>query len=87
MSGFRIMAQRCNQCLFGPNKIVSDARRRQILRECARKDSHFICHKATIQDKEVCCRGFYNADPYASNLMRIASRLGVIEIMEEDTTK
>ena len=77
---FKVMAKQCDQCLFSKNKIVSDARKRQVLAECRRTDAHFICHKA---EEDVCCRGFYNANPGASNLMRIASRLGAVEFVKE----
>lgn len=75
---FKVMQERCDQCLFSKNKIVSAARKREVLAECARTDSHFICHKT----KGVCCRGFYDRDPGASNLMRIAGRLGAVEFVE-----
>lgn len=76
---FQVYDQLCNECLFGPNKIVSDSRRRDILQKCAKEDRHFICHKATIRGEEICCAAFYDSDPNRTNLMRIAGRLGVIE--------
>jgi hypothetical protein len=85
MSGFEVAKKRCDQCLFSGAKIVSDERRAEILRNCARDDTHFICHKFTIAedgDSQVCCRGFYDADPAASNLMRIAGRLGAVEFVD-----
>ena len=54
---FEVMAERCDQCLYGPNRIVSKARFNDILADIERKDCHFICHKATIQNRDVCCRG------------------------------
>ena len=81
---FKVMAKQCDQCLFSKNRIVSLARKREVLAECARNDAHFICHKASIAgDQDVCCRGFYDKDPGASNLMRIAGRLGAVEFVKE----
>lgn len=74
---FKVCKNRCAQCLFSKAKIVSNARKREVLAECAQSDSHFICHKT----KDVCCRGFYDRDPGASNLMRIAGRLGAVEFV------
>jgi hypothetical protein len=92
MMGFRVCETRCDQCLFSPDKIVSAERRAEILRTCAQRDTHFICHKWSIaamdtgEDAEdpngignVCCRGFYDMNPEGTNLMRIAHRLGAVE--------
>lgn len=80
--GFKVMAERCNECLFSQSRIVSRARMGQILRDCRRRDAHFICHKATIAgNQNVCCRGFY--DTQSTNFIRIAGRLGVIEFVTE----
>jgi hypothetical protein len=87
--GFKVCAERCDQCLFSKQAIVDNARRRQVLADCARRDTHFVCHKHGVGDDEelhgedVCCRGFYDRDPMATNLMRIAARLGVVEFVEE----
>lgn len=54
---FEIMAERCNQCLYGKNKIVSNKRRAEILKHLNAKDDFFICHKATLAGRIVACRG------------------------------
>lgn len=76
---FQVTERKCSQCLFSPNKIVSDERRRDVLDECRRKDSYFICHKSSIARGEVCCRGFY--DTQNSQMMRIARRLNAVEFV------
>ncbi len=82
---FDVMHTRCDQCLFDPeNRIVSSDRARDVLQSCRRDDTHFICHKATIAGREVCCRGFYDANPMAINLMRIASDLGAVRFVDVD---
>lgn len=65
----------CNQCLFTKNKIVSDARRDSIVRDCLKNDSHFICHKSTIEHGNDVCTGF--AKKYSSQSIRISDRLGL----------
>lgn len=85
-AGFRVAKKRCDECLFSSAKIVDDERREQVLRSCSENDSHFICHKFTVAGEDAsegaCCRGFYDRDPGASNLMRIAGRLGVVEFVD-----
>lgn len=78
---FKVMQEQCSQCLFSKDKIVSNARRKQILTECKRDDSHFICHKT----KDACCRGFFNT--FSTNLIRIAGRLKAIEYVSVETEK
>lgn len=65
---FKVRATRCAECLFGPDKIVSDARRKEVLATCAKKDKHFICHKHA----DVCCRGFF--DTGRSTAVQLATR-------------
>lgn len=82
---FQVCENSCNQCLFSKNRIVSAARVREILAGCARDDTHFVCHKASIAGREVCCRAFY--DTRTTNLIRIAGRLGMIEFVDPATGK
>lgn len=78
---FKVAKECCNQCLFSQNKIVSNARRRNILSDCRKKDNHFICHKFTIAgNQDVCCKGFYETQ--TSQMIRIAQRLNVVEFVE-----
>lgn len=76
---FLVQKQRCDECLFSEAKLVSDERRDEILSECQRLNAHFICHKASIQDQDVCCRGFYDErrDPRS----RLAAELGLAEFV------
>ena len=63
MSGYEVMAQRCSECLYGKDKIVSDERRREILTGVRKDDDWFVCHKATLAGRSVQCRGDYDARP------------------------
>lgn len=78
--GFKVAKERCNECLFSDNKIVSNKRRKQVLDECRSQDAHFVCHKFTIANQEACCKGFY--DSFGTNLIRIAQRLDVVEFVD-----
>lgn len=72
---FKVYEERCPECLFGKDKIVSDSRRKDILETCRKKDSFFVCHKASLRGENVCCRGFYDAQ--GSSLIQLAKRLNV----------
>lgn len=43
--GLRVMKKACPNCLFTPNRLVSEQRKDQILEES--KDSFFICHEGS----------------------------------------
>lgn len=72
---FKVKAERCDQCLFSPQRIVSAARVREILAQCKQDDTHFICHKTD----DTCCRGFY--DTRSSQMIQIAQRLDMLEFV------
>lgn len=54
-----------------------------ILKGCKKKDTHFICHKATIAGEEVVCKGFF--DTQTSQMIRIAGRLNMIKEVDPET--
>ena len=77
---FQVANKQCENCLLGPNALVSPEAVRQHLKTCREKDCHFICHKASMEGKDICCRGFY--DTQTSNLIRVMQRIGGIEFVE-----
>ena len=77
---FKVKKECCGQCLFSADKIVSNQRRKSILNDCRKEDNHFICHKATIEGDDICCKGFY--DSQTSNMMRISQRMGMVEFVD-----
>lgn len=79
---FEVCEKRCDQCLFSAKKIVSDRRKSQLLREIVQEQSYFECHKATIAGKGTCCRGFYDTMGEASQMVRVADRLGAVKFVE-----
>lgn len=79
---FKVMKERCAECLYGSKKIVSNGRRKSLLNEITRKDCHFICHKATMAGQDVCCRGDWDQRG-GGQLGRIAERLGAVEFVDE----
>lgn len=80
--GMKVCSSKCAECLFSPDKIVSDKRKADIIRECLRTGAQFQCHKATIKGQEVVCRGFYDTYGPQINLIRVAQRLRAIEFVD-----
>ncbi len=80
---FKVMKERCSECLYGDKKIVGNRRRSEILRKLDHEDGWFICHKATIAGMEVNCRGDWDQRG-GGQLGRIASRLGAVEFVCEE---
>ena len=76
---FKVKKECCGQCLFSNSKIVSDDCKKDILEDCENNDSHFICHKASINSKDICCKGFY--DTKTSGMIRISQRLGMVQFV------
>ncbi len=76
MSKLKICANPCSQCLFSKSRIVSADRKAEILTDCRRTDSHFVCHKT----EDAVCAGFYKR--FDTNLIRIMGRLGGLEFIE-----
>jgi hypothetical protein len=83
---FQVYRTKCNECLFSKNKIVSEDRKKEIIEECVKQgnEKHFVCHKASMKNKNVCCRGFYNLYGFRVAIIQIAQRLHFIEFIEQD---
>ncbi len=77
---FMVCEKRCDQCLFSSAKVVSDRRRLAVLRECEKKRTYFICHKATIAGRTVVCRGFFETQ--RNQTCQVAERLGLVEFTD-----
>jgi len=78
----RVMSKRCEQCLMSKGKIVSDSRRDEILEQCERSGKYFLCHKGSMVNEEIVCRGFYDEVP--NQALRMASRLGIVKFTEPE---
>lgn len=76
---FEVKNKCCNQCLFSKNKIVSDKRKEELL-ENIWDTWHFICHKATIEWKDICCKWFY--DNVKNQKIRMAERLWIVDLVD-----
>jgi hypothetical protein len=81
---FDVMSRQCDQCLLSPNRIVRPGRVKGILKDTARKDCHFICHKGSIAKRDIACRAHYDATG-GGQLARIARRLRMVREIDPET--
>ena len=82
ISTLQVLNNRCDECLFSPNYIVSQKRKELIIEQTLDQDRYFICHKATIAPRDLCCRGFFDIHNYDSLLTRLAIQLNLVEFVE-----
>lgn len=76
----KVCSKSCDQCLFTKNKIVPDERKKEILDECEREQTHFICHKGSIIGENIVCNGFFRnrSTPYLE-LMKETGRIEYVD--------
>ena len=79
----KVYKEPCKNCLLSTERIVSAKVAKQIINNCKRNQSHFICHKATIEGKDICCHTFFTKLGYLSQLARIAMRLGFVKYVDQ----
>lgn len=77
-SGLLVAENPCEHCLFGKSPVVRKGRKGQIIKDCLKRDTHFLCHvpQVTGDSTEVVCRGFY--ERYPTQMIRIAQRLNMV---------
>ncbi len=81
--GLKVYKECCKNCLLSPDRIVSPQRAKDIIKNCAKDQTHFICHKATIENKEIVCKTFYDKFGHVSQMVRIAERMNMIELVDQ----
>lgn len=79
----KVYKECCKNCLLSPNAIVSPKRRKQIIQSCVKEQTHFFCHKSTMEGREIVCKNFYDKLGHHSQLIRIAERLKAIQFVEQ----
>jgi hypothetical protein len=80
-----VCEQRCDQCLFSKDRIVSGERAAELIKGCNKSGRFFVCHKGSINgNDDLCCRGFY--DLQSIPLTQIAGRLDLVRFVPVPTT-
>jgi len=77
----------CQNCLFSKDRIVSPHAAKRILNDCKERQTHFFCHKSTMEGKEIVCATFYKEMGEVSNLVRVAQRLKMVEFVEQQESE
>jgi hypothetical protein len=86
--GLKVFNECCKNCLFSKDRIVSSKRVKEIIKYCEENQTHFICHKATMNgDKEIICKKFFDTMGEKSQMIRIAQRLKVLEFIEQSDSE
>jgi hypothetical protein len=86
--GLKVFKECCQNCLLSNDRIVSPKKAKEILDGCAKEQSFFVCHKATMDGgKQIVCKNFYDKLGHVSQQVRIAERLGVVEFVEQKDQK
>ena len=81
---YDLMSRCCDQCLMTDRKVVSDARRKQIVQQTLKEDCAFFCHKGSMVDRNIACRGHFDSTG-GGQMARIAGRLGCIREIDPET--
>jgi predicted PolB exonuclease-like 3'-5' exonuclease len=82
--GLKVFKECCKNCLLSKDRIVDSKRVKEITKECLENQTHFICHKATMNDdEEVLCKSFFDKFGHYSQMVRIAERLGALEFVDQ----
>lgn len=79
----KVYSECCKNCLLSNDRIVSSKRAKEIIKEVVSQRSHFICHKATIEGKDIVCKSFYDKLGQHSKLIQFAKWLGVLEFVPQ----
>jgi hypothetical protein len=80
---FKVYKNSCKNCLLSKNRIVSSARAKEIIKTCANEQTFFVCHKATIENKNICCKTFYDKFSQLSKLATFAKGVNCVEFVEQ----
>lgn len=80
---FYVFSSPCGECLLSPQRVVSPKRAAQLIRECREKQTHFICHKASLEKRDVACAAWVEHRGHESQVLRIARRLNLVVLVEQ----
>lgn len=82
-----LAARCCSQCLTTRGRIVSGERAAEIVRDCRRKDVHFVCHRGSAAGLNLHCRGVHDRFPSLAYRFGVAIGVEVVELDPEELGK
>lgn len=85
---FKVFSTQCKNCLLSHDRIVSAKRAKEIIQSCAQDQTHFVCHKSSMEGGNTCCKAFFDNFGHLAKNIQLAKWLDVIEwIPQEDSEK
>jgi len=75
----KICEKRCDQCLFSDAKIVSEDRKKDLIRDLIQKGMYFECHKGTIANEPMMCKGWYDKYIPQDSITKLCFDIGKYE--------
>lgn len=81
---FQVTKKRCKNCLLSDARIVSPERAEEIVSQCLKDDTFFICHQSSLKNGNVCCRGFYDKYKFDITLTRVATIFNQVKFIDID---
>ena len=79
----KVYSEPCKNCLLSKDRIVSGPRAKQIIKDCAKDRTHFICHKASIEGEDICCKTFFDTLGHLSKNIQFAKWLDVVQVIPQ----
>lgn len=63
---------------------MSKERAEQIEADCIKDNTHFVCHKSSMKEQDVCCSMFFNKHKNNVAKLQIFNRLGMVQKVQQD---
>jgi hypothetical protein len=80
---FDIYDQPCKNCLLSKERIVSPKEAKRVIAECVEHQTHFVCHKSSMEGGDVCCHSFYKKFRSKIAKIQIFERLNLITFKKQ----
>lgn len=83
----KVYKECCHNCLLSKDRIVSPKKAKDLLKEIAKKQTYFVCHKASMNEEEIVCKTFFDKLGHQSQIIRIAERLNAVQFVEQNNNE
>jgi hypothetical protein len=84
---FKVYEESCNNCLLSKDRIVSPESAKATIEKCLEAQTHFICHKSSMEGGEVCCNRFFKKFKNRITKLQIFERLNMITFEKQQPAK
>lgn len=62
---------------------MSPERAKELVAEIVAKGGHFVCHKASMQGEDICCKRFFDEIGQRIDKIQIFTRLNIITYVDQ----